>query len=93
MKVISIIPEVKEKDKVKTPKQYIVQATEKELDKVSGIAEVAHIAGRIQVGHEIKIAKIYDNLDRFAKNEKKLSTAVDTLRRMANSIKNILPKE
>ena len=87
MKVISIIPKTETEEK-----QYILQATEKEIDKVSGISEVAHISGRIQVGHEITVSKVYDRLDNFARNENKLKNSEAVLREMADSIKNILPK-
>lgn len=88
MKVISIVPKTAEEEK-----QYIVQATEKEIDKISGIAEVEHIEGRIMVGHEIVVSEVYDNLDYFAKNKKKLEKAVASLRAAATSIKNLLPRE
>ena len=88
MEVIAVIPKTEEQDK-----QYIVQATEGELDKVSGIAEVEHIADRIQVGHEIKVSEVYDKLDYFKKNKKKLETVEFQLRNTADSIKNLLPRE
>lgn len=88
MKVISIIPKTAEEEK-----QYIVQATEKELDKISGIAEVEHIEGRIMVGHEIAVSEVYDHLAYFAKHKKKLTKAVTSLRAAATSIKSLLPKE
>lgn len=88
MEVIAIIPKTSEEEQ-----QYLIQATEGELDKVSGIAEIEHIAGRIKVGHEIKVSKVYDNLDYFTKNKNKLTQAEKTLREAANSIKNLLPKD
>ena len=87
MKVISIIPKTKEEGQ-----QYLLQATEGELDKISGIAEVEHIAGRIQVGHEIVVAPVYDKLDNFAKCQKQLKNARAELRKMASAITAILPK-
>ena len=88
MIVIAIIPKTAEEEK-----HYIVQATEGELDKISGIAEVEHIAGRIQVGHEIVVSEVYDKLDYFTKNETKLKAAETSLREAADSIKNILPEK
>jgi len=88
MQVISIIPKTAEEDQ-----QYILQATEGELDKISGIAEVEHIAGRIKVGHEIVVSAVYDKLDHFAKNQNKLKKAKAALIEMADSIDSILPAE
>lgn len=86
MIVIAVIPKTAEEDQ-----QYIIQATEGELDKISGIAEVEHIAGRIKVGHEIVVSEVYDKLDYFTKNEQSLVKAESLLREAADSIKNLLP--
>lgn len=88
MKVISLIPKTQ-----KEGQKYILQATEKEIDKISGISNVEHIAGRIKVGHEITVSRVYDKLDYFKQNKKKLAQAVKTLRDTATTIKNLLPKE
>lgn len=74
-------------------KQYIIQASEVEIDKISGISEVVHIEGRIKVGHEIVISEVYDKLEYFAKHKKELKAAEKTLREIAKSIKKLLPKE
>lgn len=88
MEIIAIIPKTQEEEQ-----QFIVQATEGEIDKISGISEVVHIAGRIKVGHEIKVSEIYDNLDYFTKNKNKLKQAEKALRETADNIKGLLPKE
>lgn len=88
MEVIAIIPKTTEENE-----QYIVQATEGELDKISGISEVEHIAGRIKVGHEIVVSEVYDKLDNFAKNEKKYKTCVVQLKETIKSIENLLPED
>ena len=87
MEVIAIIPKTSDEDQ-----QYLLQATEGELEKISGISEVEHIAGRIKVGHEIKVAPVYDQLDYFEKNKKKLKGVESQLRTTADGIKNLLPK-
>lgn len=86
MEVMAIIPKTGT-----DPQKYVVMATEKEIDKISGIAAVEHIAGRIQVGHEIQVATVYDKIDKFAKNENQLKAAETILREMADSVKTVLP--
>ena len=88
MKVLALIPKAG-----KESAKYVVEATEEELDKVSGIAGVEHIAGRIQVGHEINVTVVYDKLEYFVREKAKLAAAETTLRNTADSIKNLLPKE
>lgn len=88
MEILGIIPKTEKEEA-----QYIVQATEKELDKISGIADVEHIAGRIKVGHEIKISEVYDKLDYFTKHKKKLKQVPASLREAAKIVQNLLPKE
>ena len=86
MQVIAIIPK-NEKD----PKQYLVKATEAELDLISGIAESLHIEGRIQIGNVIKVSELFDKVNTFAENEKDLKSAARALRSTADSIDNLLP--
>lgn len=96
MKVLALIPkttEIVDEQSVEVPARFIVEATEEELDKVSGISTTAHIEGRIKVGHEIKISPVYDKLDYFVVNKTKLEKAVLTLRDAADGIEDVIPAE
>lgn len=102
MKVIGLIPKTKkvipatdteEATLVPVPGKILLEATEEEVDKISGILNTEHIKGRIKVGHEITVSKVYDKLEDLVQNKTKLTKAVIILRDAADGIEAALPKE
>jgi len=86
MRICGIIPE-----KLPRKQAYIVEVTEDELDKLSGISKRPHISGRYKIGNEVKVALVYERLEYFEAHKVQLANAEAMLRSAANSIKDLLP--
>ena len=70
--------------------KFLVEATEAELEMITGIAGKPHISGRFEVDTEIAAAEVYKRLEEFTNNKEKLKEAGNSLRQTADSIKGIL---
>lgn len=88
MKILALIPKTKDEEA-----GFVLEATEAELDKIRGITDIVHIAGRYKVGNEINPATVYDKLEYFTKNKARLKQAIPALRNTADSIEGLLPEE
>jgi hypothetical protein len=84
MEVIGLRPKTKE---------FIVIATQDELDKFSGIDNAAMIDGRITVGTKIDVSLLWDRLKSLTAKAGQLQAVAQTLRTRADEIESALPKE
>lgn len=50
------------------PIRYLIEATGDELDKINGIADVAHISDRYKVNTEVQVGAVYDKLAELKDN-------------------------
>ncbi len=76
---------------IQVHKQYMLLATEEELDKIRGISGNEHISGRYKVKHEVHPAAVFDKVDLFAKHAKDLKKIPALLRDMADNMENLIP--
>jgi len=88
MKIIGLIP-----IKNGNENEFIIRATEDELDTISGVKGKTHIGGRYTVGAEITADETYDRLNWINKHLNKLPQTVAQLRTLADNLEKAVPEQ
>ena len=78
-------------DGVVTERVYVAELTEKEFDKITGIAGKPHNSGRYKVGRKVNISKIYDKVKMINDKHAEIKAAVIAVKASADSIDNSIP--
>ena len=90
MKVLGIAKVTREQGVV-TERRYIVEVTEDEADKITGVAGKPHAPNRYKPGMTINISKIYDKVKRINERHAEIVAAAIELKLDAEDIKNAIP--
>jgi len=88
MKIIAIVPIKNDKET-----EYIVQASEDELDTIGGVKGKAHISNRYKVGSDVACHRTYDRLKWINDNAQALPAVATRLRKLATDIEAAIPAE
>ncbi len=79
-------------DKQDTSKtKYIIEMTEDEVDRITGIAGKPHISSRYKPGVEVDISVIYDKVKAINERHAEIKAAATELVADANEIANAIP--
>lgn len=89
MKIVAMIPI----PNANGSQDYLVQATENELNTVAGVLNHPPIAGRYVIGTEIECAKVYQKLAWLEKHQAQIPEIAAELRTMATNLEAALPAE
>ena len=85
------IGKVTRKDGVVTERRFLIDVTEDEADKITGIAGRPHIANRYKVGREVDIASIYDKVKRINDRHTEIVAAARELQSDAADMVDAIP--
>ncbi len=91
MKFIGIGKIKKDQNGKVAERKYIVEMTEVEADKITGVAGKPHISGRYKPGMQINISAIYDKVERINKRHTEIKAAAIELQADAADMVDAIP--
>ena len=72
-------------------RNYLVEMTEIEIDKVSGIANKPHNSGRYRAGKIINVSRTYSRLSKIVERMEEIKVNMQEVRQAAQLIEDNLP--
>jgi len=76
-----------------TERKYIVEITEDEADRITGVAGKSHISGRYKPGVTVNITAIYDKVKRINERHAEIVAAAKELQADAADMEKAIPLE
>lgn len=91
MKFLGIAKITKDAQGKVTERRYVVEITEDEADRITGVAGRPHISGRYKPGVTVNITAIYNKVKQINERYAEIKAAVIAVKASADEIDNAIP--